>query len=202
MKTSEIIKQNRKRLGLTLEELGKRIGVSKVAVSKWESGETDNIKRSNLLKLADVLDVSPVELLGDTFDTVPDNIETEVVKIPIIGQIACGKPIMSDENIIGYEEEPASTAGKGESFYLQTEGDSMVPTIPIGSRVKIRIQPDVESGEIAAVEINGELTLKRIKKSKGSIMLVPDNRSYGPIILSEDDNNRIIGKAVKVAYDL
>lgn len=197
------LKQRRKELGLTLQEVADEVGVGASTVRKWENGLIDNIKQDKIPKLANALKVSIFDILGiPDIQPIPDNIETEVVKIPIIGKIACGKPIMSEENIIGYEEEPASAAGSGECFYLQTEGDSMVPTVPVGARVKIRIQPDVESGEIAAVNINGELTLKRVKKSGDSIMLIPDNRKYDPIILHRDDYNRIIGKAIKVSFDL
>ena len=197
------LKQRRKELGLTLQEVADEVGVGASTVRKWENGLIDNIKQDKIPKLANALKVSIFDILGiPDIQPIPDNIETEVVKIPIIGKIACGKPIMSEENIIGYEEEPASAAGSGECFYLQTEGDSMVPTVPVGARVKIRIQPDVESGEIAAVNINGELTLKRVKKSGDSIMLIPDNRNYDPIILHRDDYNRIVGKAIKVSYDL
>lgn len=197
------LKKRRKELGLTLQEVADKVGVGASTVRKWENGMIGNIKQDKIPSLANALQVSVFDILDMNNDnSIPDNVETEVVKIPIIGKIACGKPIMSEENIIGYEEEPASEAGNGESFYLQTEGDSMLPTIPMGARVKIRIQPEVESGEIAAVNINGELTLKRVKKSGSSIMLVPDNRNYDPIILNKEDSNRIIGKAIKVSFDL
>ena len=197
------LKSRRKELGLTLQEVADKVGVGASTVRKWENGLIGNIKQDKIPKLADALKVSVFDILGmPNTNFLPDNIETEVVKIPIIGRIACGTPIMSEENIIGYEEEPASSADSGECFYMQTEGDSMIPTVPIGARVKIRIQPEVESGEIAAVDINGELTLKRVKKQGDTVMLIPDNRKYDPIILHKDDYNRIIGKAIKVSYDL
>lgn len=202
--TSSNLKRLLKEKNVSAAEVGRQLHVSESTARSWFSGARYP-RLKQLQALADYFNVTRSEIEGTGTkpnNLIPDNIETEVVKIPIIGKIACGKPIMSEENIIGYEEEPASTAGNGECFYLQTEGDSMVPTVPVGARVKIRIQPDVESGEIAAVNINGELTLKRVKKSGDSIMLIPDNRQYDPIILHRDDYNRIIGKAIKVSFDL
>ena len=122
----------------------------------------------------------------------------------MLGAIACGEPILAEENIEGYIEEIADLLPTGELFYLKTRGDSMVPTIPENSYVLIKSQPMVEDGEIAAVLVNGdtEATLKRIKRQGNIVMLMPDNNEYKPYIVTEESPARIIGKAVKVSFDL
>ena len=80
----------------------------------------------------------------------------------------------------------------------------MSPGIPNGSNVLIRLQEEVEDGEIAAVQINGvsEATLKRIKRQNNLIMLVADNPKYPPIVITSENPARVIGKAVQVIYNL
>ena len=127
-----------------------------------------------------------------------------MVRIPIIGTIACGDPILAEENIIGYRYHLKETLPKGKTFYLTAKGDSMEPKIPDGSDVLIRLQDDVEDGEIAAVLVNGdtEATLKRVKKQGDIVMLVAENNAYAPYIVTEYNPARILGKAVGVSFDL
>ncbi|MCT4573044.1 S24 family peptidase, partial [Bacillus thuringiensis] len=92
----------------------------------------------------------------------------------------------------------------GNLVYLKAKGNSMEPTIPDGAYVMVREQPDVESGEIAAVLVNGdtEATLKRIKKQGDIIMLMPDNPTHNPMIIDENNPAKIIGKAIRFTQDL
>lgn len=144
---------------------------------------------------------------GETIENVtPTNlipVEPNFVKIPILGVIACGDPILAEENIEGYTYEFAEYLPSGEIFALKAKGDSMEPTIMNGSKVLVRAQPDVENGEIAAVLVNGdeEATLKRVKKQDGIIFLMPDNLSHKPIIVSPSNPARIIGKVVRSIID-
>ena len=80
----------------------------------------------------------------------------------------------------------------------------MEPTVPEKSYVLLRKQEDVEDGEIAAVIVNGdnEATLKRVKRQNGIVMLIADNKDYSPILITPENPARIIGKAVKVSFDL
>lgn len=197
MKASTVIRLNREKLGLTVRELAERVGVSKSAVSKWENGSTDNIKKVNLTRLAEVLNVNPIELLD-----VANPEKSELVKVPVIGNIACGSPILSDDNIVDFKEVPAQAVPSGTVFYAHAQGDSMEPTIPNGSLVLIRKQPEVEEGQIAAVMIDDEVTLKRFHKQGDIIMLLPDNRKYKPIILDPNSQNKIVGRAVSTSTPL
>jgi repressor LexA len=99
---------------------------------------------------------------------------------------------------------PRDQVPTGKLFYLRAKGDSMVPTIPDGALVLVREQPEVESGAIAAVLVNGdtEATLKRVKRQGSLVILMPDNPEYEPIIVTTDNPARIIGRAVQVTQML
>nr|WP_251854545.1 S24 family peptidase [Enterococcus italicus] len=193
------------------KELGIKLGKSTLSqyVNDVQSPDQDRI-----YLLAKFFDVSEPWLMG--FDVpkerVPDNERTaknllpvsKLVKIPILGDIACGDPITAEENIQGYRDEVADTLPTGDLFYLHCKGDSMAPTIPNNAYVLIRQQPNVEDGEIAAVLVNGdtEATLKRVKRQGNLVMLMPDNQSYDPYIVTPDNPARILGKAIKMSADL
>lgn len=192
--------------GITVSELSERTGIAYSTVNDWKNGKK-MARGGNLQKLSDFFGINISDLTSDEHDLREINNLTDIgetIKIPIIGQIACGDPITADENIIGYLEEPASTLSSGNLFALQTVGNSMTPTIPEGSNVIIREQPDVEDGEIAAVLVNSdeEATLKRVKRQGDVVMLLADNPAYPPYIVTEDNPARILGKAVKVSFDL
>lgn len=193
------LKKRREELNLSQESVAESIGVTKATVSKWEKGDIANMKRDKIALLAKVLKVSPLSILG-----LEDVSDSDRVMIPILGTIMCGEPILAEENIEGYREEIADFLPSGELFFLKTKGDSMVPTVPEKSYVLLRKQEDVEDGEIAAVIVNGdnEATLKRVKRQNGIVMLIADNKDYSPILITPENPARIIGKAVKVSYDL
>lgn len=189
-------------------ELARRTGINKSSITAWLKGDYE-AKQDNIFKLSKALGVSEAWLMGiDKASTPPTNIipitDSNMVRIPIIGTIACGDPILADENIIGYRYHLKETLPKGETFYLKAKGDSMEPKIPDGSDVLIRMQDDVEDGEIAAVLVNGdsEATLKRVKKQGDIVMLVAENTNYAPYIITEHNPARILGKAVGVSFDL
>lgn len=200
---SNWLKDRRLELKLTLEDVGNVVGVGKSTVRKWENGLIENMKRDKIALYAKALNVSPLFIMGIPEDE-KINASNKLVKIPVIGEIACGTPILTDENINGYREELADSLPHGNLFYLQTKGNSMTPTVPENSYVLIREQSEVEDGEIAAVLLNGdsEATLKRIKHQGEIMMLVADNTNYPPYIVTEDNPARIVGKAVKVSFDL
>ena len=186
--------------------LGKKSGSS---ISSWESG-TYTPKIGTLAKIADIFNVDLDDLMNiDLSDaSTPTNLipisRASIVSIPILGTIKCGQPILAEENITGYREELSDRLPSGNLFYLRSQGDSMLPTIPEGSLVLIREQPTVEYGEVAAVLVNGdtEATLKRVKKQGDIVMLIADNPDYPPYVITKDNPARIIGKAVLVSTEL
>ncbi|WP_373750089.1 LexA family protein [Jeotgalibaca porci] len=207
--------ENRKKISANINKLIKEKNVSQVDIHNHtkipRSTLTGYVKGTstpnpgNVQKLADFFNVKKSDI-DPRFKPMPNNVIPILnsVKIPILGEIACGKPILIEENIDGYIEEFADNLPSGELFYLKTKGDSMMPTIPENSYVMIRKQPDVEEGEIAAVVINGdnEATLKRVKRQNGLTMLIPDNASHKPYIITESNPATILGKAVKVSFSL
>lgn len=116
--------------------------------------------------------------------------------IPLLGNIACGVPITAEENI---EDYVAAPIGCNANFALRCKGDSMINArICDGDIVFIRSQPDCENGEIAAVLIGDEATLKRVYKYPDAITLMPENSSYPPLVYRNEELNtiKILGKAV------
>lgn len=194
MDLGEKIKGRRLDLELTLQEVADIVGVSKSTVQKWESGNIENMRRDKIALLAKALNVSPLFIMGiEQNDT--NNVPN---KIPLIGTIAAGVPILAEQNIERYFHLDSSVKA---DFALKIKGDSMVNAgIHEDDIVFIRIQPNVESGEIGAVQIQDiecEATLKRVYKDNGSITLVSENPKYPPKILTSG-NVRILGKLVAV----
>lgn len=202
MKTvGERIKKRRKELNLTQEELAKKLGYkSFTTINKIESNIND-ITTEKVKEFAKVLNTSVSYIMGwsdeeDYFKI--DNIMPvpKMEPLPIIGTIACGEPILANENIDGYFNVEKSLK---TDFCLKCKGDSMINArIYDGDLVFIKKQPDVEDGEIAAVLIDNEATLKRVYKVPGKIILRAENPTFKLIELKEDDMKdiRIIGKAV------
>ena len=144
-----------------------------------------------MTELLEKIDDMPIELGIPNIMPVP-----EMRRIPLIGAIACGKPILAEEHIEEYVEIPKHVTA---DFALSCKGDSMINArIFDGDVVYIRQQATVENGEIAAVLIDGEATLKRVKFYEDRIALEPENPTYRPIVLWGEEMNtaRILGKAV------
>ena len=121
--------------------------------------------------------------------------------VPIVGTIAAGTPILAEENIEGY----APLQDKKADFALTVKGDSMIgDNIHPGDIVFIKQQPTVEIGEIAAVLIDGDATLKHFYRDGDSVTLVSSNTKYKPMVYHKGDCDefRILGKAVAYLHDL
>ncbi len=195
------------KMGIDRNKLSSDLNIKYTTLTDWINGKTyPRIDKIELL--ANYFGISKSDLVEDASQNEPNIVNMKQVKemrsIPVLGDIACGDPITAVENIQGYRDEVADTLPTGELFYLHCKGDSMAPTIPNGAYVLIRQQPDVEDGEIAAVLVNGdaEATLKRIKRQGSLVMLMPDNQSYDPYVVTPDNPARILGKALKMSADL
>lgn len=192
--------------GMTQKELSEKTGIPVSTLSGYFARRsTPNI--GAIEKLSEALNVNKSDIDPRLVKGVmPNNVIpiTGIVKIPVLGEIACGDPILAEENIEEYVNEPSNDLPSGRLFYLRAKGDSMKPTIPNGSKVLIRLQEDVEDSEIAAVLMteNNEATLKRIKRVSGTMFLMPDNPDFDPIIVDKNNPAKILGKAVRVVTDL
>lgn len=244
MKTGDRIKNRRKQLGLSVDDLAARLGKNRSTVYRYESNEIENMPAGVLEPLAAVLETTPGYLMGWTddpydydddpnalLDTIPSNMmrlwreenlsNAEIwrryqaiqddsfreamkspapaipfIRVPRVGAIACGEPILAEQNVEVYDQVPAWT---NCDFTLVCKGDSMIGArIFDGDIVCIRSQPNVENGEIAAVQVgDDEATLKRVKKFPDHIILEPENPNYRPLVFwdAEMEKVRILGKA-------
>lgn len=198
------IKSRRTELGLTVEELAHKMGYKdKSSISKIENGKAD-IPQSKIAAFADALQTTPAYLMGweeqpePKKPTIPPGFEPmpKMKKIPLIGSIACGEPITAEQNIEKMVDVPEYIRC---DFSLTCHGDSMVDAgIHDKDVVYIRIQPEVENGEIAAVRIDGEATLKRVYYNPDTLTLMPANPAYAPMVYtgSQLEEVHIEGKAV------
>lgn len=200
MDIGDYIKMLRTSKGLSQEELGKIVGVQRAAVQKWEAGKTQNLKRDTIKKLADFFEVNPANFIDvdKTFDvfSIPGVIPLpKTVKKPRLGVITCGEPILAEENLEGYDEVPNDIEC---DFTLKCKGDSMINArINDGDVVYIKQQSMVDSGQIAAVMIDNEATLKRVYIYDDKVVLQPENPKYQPFVFIKEEMNRIriLGKA-------
>ncbi len=201
------LKELRENAGLSQSTFAKAFGVAQSTVGGWESGAREpNIE--TIQKLADFFTVSTDYLFsGDTSSTTPGTPFgvplKKGIKIPVLGRVRAGFPAYATEEILDYEEITQEMASSGEFFALQVKGDSMEPRFIEGDVVIIKRQPDVESGEISVVLVDGEdSTLKRVNKHKDGISLIPLNSSYPPIFYSNREIRelpvQILGKVVEL----
>lgn len=196
----ENIKTRREALGLTKSALAELIGYDRSMITKVEQGKVD-LTQSKILAFAEALKTTPSQLMGWDDEPVASNLLTlpSTKKVPLLGTIACGEPILAEENVSEYINMDNSIHA---DFALKCKGDSMINArIFDGDIVYIRKQSDVENGEIAAVLISNletEATLKRVYKTDSSIRLCAANPTYADMVYEKEAMNdvTIIGKAV------
>lgn len=198
MKFGERLKNIRADRDLSQDMLAEILGTSKQVISRYETGQRTP-KITVVSEYAEKLGVPLDYLLGDD-DNIPvaKNIIPlpKMRMVPLVGTIACGTPILAAENIMANVPMPENVRA---DFALRCQGDSMTGArVYDGDIVYIRTQPDVENGEIAAVLLGEEATLKRVYKAGQNLILQPENTQYQPIVIAGGDLDgcRIIGKAV------
>ena len=201
----DYVNELRKKQHMSINELARETGLAKSSLSRYFN-KTRGFPVNKVNLFAKALHVKPEEILGIQATNMNSLSQSgmHAVRIPIIGTIACGTPILAEQNIEGYTTELFTEKPDGTLFVLRCQGDSMEPKIPNGATVVVREQPTVEDDEIAAVLVddNTEATLKRIKHVGKQVMLMPENKKYDPILLNEENPGRILGKVIKVSYDL
>lgn len=206
-----ILKSKRLEKGMTLEEVGNLVGVGKSTVRKWENGMIENMGRDKIVALSKALNISPLEILGVDEQKLPKSDITTVYNqlvpprqekvynfaerqlreqnkkvVPLVGQTAANPTELTyvDET---YDETVETNVPKSADYALVVKGDSMEPIFADGSIVFYKQQDDVENGEIAVVEIDGNGV---------TLILRSLNDKYEDRVLHPDEV-RIIGKVVK-----
>ena len=196
MKLHERIKERRLAMGMTLMDVANELGVKEATVQRYESGEIKNPKHQTVLELAKIFRCSPAYLMGWDEEVLPESVmQISKKKLPLLGEIAAGQPIFAKEEVEYYS--PGDDAGA--DFCLRVQGDSMTGAgIKDGDIVFIRSQDTVDDGEIAAVLVEDEATLKRVYLSPDAVTLVSENPKYKPMVYTKKQckNIRILGKAV------
>jgi len=189
----ERLRKRRMELGLTLEEVAEAVGVSKSTVLKWETGTIEDMRVNKAAALAQVLNVSPLWVIGIT-DSRSGPPRTK--RVPILGSIAAGEPILATEE---YGEYVELSEDVPVDFCLRVKGDSMIDArIQDGDLVFVRRQPTVENGQIAVVLIDDEATLKRFYRTPNGVILKPENSKYEPLFFTHQDFKQVqvLGRAV------
>lgn len=207
MSLSENIRFLRKNKNWTQDYIAEQLGYkSFTTIQKWESG----VAEPPIKKLQELATLFGVDMnsLANTDMTASYASDTErklhAVRIPVLGYVRAGIPIDAVEDIIDYEEIDPEMAAGGEYFALQIKGDSMEPKFSEGDVVIVREQPDVESGDIAIVLVNGDdATVKKlVKYENGSIALIASNTAYAPMIFTAEQIEslpvKVIGKVVEL----
>lgn len=207
MKLGDLIKAFRDEHSLSQRQFAIQCDLSNGYISILEKGINPSTGKPvtptlpQFKKIAEGMGITLSELF-EQVDDMPIDIGSNILpfpdtrKIPLIGAIACGAPILAQEHIEDYVRIPMDVAG---DFALRCKGDSMINArIFDGDIVYIRQQDTVENGEIAAVLIDNEATLKRVRLYEDHVSLEPENPQYRPIVLWGEEMNtvRILGKAV------
>lgn len=184
--------------GFKQSDLARMTGIDKSSISLYLSGKYKP-KGDKVHLIAKALHADPAFIMGfDTEPNVPSNIIPipQMKKIPLLGTIACGEPILAEENIENYVIVDSESK---VDFALKCKGDSMINArIFDGDIVYIHAQSDVENGQIAAVLIDNEATLKKVYKYPNKLVLSPCNPMYDDLVYTKEQLNdiRILGKAV------
>jgi len=209
MEMNRRIKERRLALNLTQEELAQRLGLQKSAIAKYESGRVENIKRSVLAKMAEILECSPTYLMGwdDEQPAAPSysNIfPLQRTRIPFLGQIACGEPSFCNEDRESYVMAGADVRA---DFCLKARGDSMTGArIMDGDIVFIRKDAEIVNGQIYAVAIDDEATLKRVyyDETAQELRLLAGNPKDPTMVYSGERlaHLHVLGKAIAFQSDV
>lgn len=200
------IRRLRKKARMTQKELAAAIGKSFSSVQKYEL-DIATPPLTVIQKIADAFGVDRWEVIGFNNVDIPQNDDEflsisnierpDFYKAPLVGEIACGTPILAEENIEDYINVSASIKC---DFVLRCKGDSMAPKLLDGDLVMIHKQDDVQEGQIAAVLVDTEATLKHIYRLPGNqgVQLVSDNPNYAPQVYLRENAQlvRILGLAV------
>lgn len=209
MKIGERIRQRRKFLGLSVDELAEKLGKNRATVYRYESSDIEKLPTTVLEPLADALKTTPAYLMGweddkpaDTLTVLPTD---KIHMIPVFGSVAAGFGAYASSDIIEYIplyiENDCDVA---DTICITVKGQSMYPKIEEGDRIVVRRQDSVDNGRIAVVMIGEEAVVKRVECEKNKLTLISINPEYPPRVIEGKDleDVRIVGLVQEVMKKL
>lgn len=203
MKIGDRIKQRRKFLGLSVDELAEKLGKNRATIYRYESSDIEKLPTTVLEPLADALKTTPAYLMGweepaDTLTVLPQD---KIHMIPVFGSVAAGFGAYASSDIIEYIPLYIENDCDVENtICITVKGQSMYPKIEEGDRIIVRRQDSVDNGRIAVVMIGDEAVVKRVECEQNRLTLISINPEYPPRVIEGKDleDVRIVGLVQEV----
>lgn len=209
MKIGERIRQRRKFLGLSVDELAEKLGKNRATVYRYESSDIEKLPTTVLEPLADALKTTPAYLMGweddkpaDTLTVLPTD---KIHMIPVFGSVAAGFGAYASSDIIEYIPlYIENDCDVEDTICITVKGQSMYPKIEEGDRIVVRRQDSVDNGRIAVVMIGDEAVVKRVECEQNKLTLISINPEYPPRVIEGKDleDVRIVGLVQEVMKKL
>lgn len=209
MDIGKMINQRRTELKLTLEQVGQAVGVGKSTVKKWEDGYISNMRRDKIALLAKVLKMNPVSFITGEFkeeDQATPLPQTNVFMRPVYDSISAGFGVIAQDVPVDYMPTYITCPSEQDKYiWINVYGDSMSPLIDDGSKILVKKQPSVDSGQIAAVLVDDEeAVVKKVLYNDNTVELHSVNPYYPPRVFKNNDVTRvqILGLVKEVSKSL
>lgn len=210
MDVGKMINQRRTELKLTLEQVGQAVGVGKSTVKKWEDGYISNMRRDKIALLAKVLKMNPVSFITGEFKEEEDQAtplpQTNVFMRPVYDSISAGFGVIAQDVPVDYMPTYITCPSEQDKYiWINVHGDSMSPLIDDGSKILIKKQTSVDSGQIAAVLVDDEeAVVKKVLYNDNTVELHSVNPYYPPRVFKNNDVTRvqILGLVKEVSKSL
>ena len=210
MDIGKMINQRRTELKLTLEQVGQAVGVGKSTVKKWEDGYISNMRRDKIALLAKVLKMNPVSFITGEFKEEEDQAiplpQTNVFMRPVYDGISAGFGVIAQDVPVDYMPTYITCPSEQDKYiWINVHGDSMSPLIDDGSKILIKKQTSVDSGQIAAVLVDDEeAVVKKVLYNDNTVELHSVNPYYPPRVFKNNDVTRvqILGLVKEVSKSL
>lgn len=197
MDIGKMINQRRTELKLTLEQVGQAVGVGKSTVKKWEDGYISNMRRDKIALLAKVLKMNPVSFITGEFKEEEDQAtplpQTNVFMRPVYDSISAGFGVIAQDVPVDYMPTYITCPSEQDKYiWINVHGDSMSPLIDDGSKILVKKQSSVDSGQIAAVLIDDEeAVVKKVLYNDNTVELHSVNPYYPPRVFKNNDVTRV-----------
>lgn len=197
MDIGKMINQRRTELKLTLEQVGQAVGVGKSTVKKWEDGYISNMRRDKIALLAKVLKMNPVSFITGEFKEEEDQAiplpQTNVFMRPVYDSISAGFGAVAQDVPVDYMPTYITCPSEQDKYiWINVHGDSMSPLIDDGSKILVKKQSSVDSGQIAAVLVDDEeAVVKKVLYNDNTVELHSVNPYYPPRVFKNNDVTRV-----------